>query len=51
MYIYAVINKENGFWYVGKRTIGSNTSDYKRYYGSGTRIKKSIKEYGKDNIG
>ncbi len=30
--------------------MSSNSSDFFKYFGSGTRIKKAIKEYGKENF-
>lgn len=46
MYIYIVINKLNGMWYVGKRTVPINSSDFEKYFGTGVRIKAAIKEHG-----
>lgn len=50
MYVYLVINKTNNFWYVGKRSISIDSSDFKKYYGSGVKIKKAIKEQGIENF-
>lgn len=47
MYIYKVINRETGQWYVGKRTLKIDTADYEKYYGTGTNIKKALALLGK----
>jgi hypothetical protein len=45
MYIYKIINKINGKWYIGKH----NGSD-PNYLGSGKILKTAIKKYGKENF-
>ena len=45
MYIYKIINKINGKWYIGK-TNGQDPS----YMGSGKILKQAYKKYGKDNF-
>ena len=50
MYIYLIENTINNHWYIGKRSVSSKSSDFNRYYGSGTRIKKAIIEDGKENF-
>jgi group I intron endonuclease len=50
MYIYVVENLINNHWYIGKRCQPINSSDFFRYYGSGARIKKALKQYGKSNF-
>ena len=50
MYIYIIENKINNMWYVGKRMQSVHSNDFNKYYGSGVRIIKAIKEFGKDNF-
>lgn len=45
MYIYKIINKTNGNWYIGKH----NGAD-PNYAGSGKILKHAYKKYGKDNF-
>jgi hypothetical protein len=45
MYIYKIINKINGRWYIGKH----NGSDPK-YMGSGKLLKQAYKKYGQENF-
>jgi hypothetical protein len=45
MYIYKIINKINGKWYIGK-TNGQDPS----YMGSGKILKQAYKKYGKENF-
>lgn len=45
MYIYKIINKINGRWYIGK-TIGNNPN----YMGSGKLLKQAYKKYGLDSF-
>jgi hypothetical protein len=45
MYIYKIINKTNGNWYIGKH----NGSD-PNYMGSGKILKQAYKKYGVDNF-
>jgi hypothetical protein len=42
-YIYITTNQETGERYVGKHIGTQRDSDY---YGSGTQLKKQLKEYG-----
>ena len=46
-YIYKITNLINGKIYIGKR-VGSVLDE--RYWGSGTKIKKAIKEFGLHNF-
>lgn len=46
-YIYKITNKINGKIYIGKR-IGSSFDE--KYWGSGTRLKVAIKEFGQENF-
>lgn len=46
-YIYKIINVINGKIYVGKR-VGSTLDE--KYWGSGTKIKKAIQEFGLNNF-
>jgi len=50
MYIYIIENKINGMWYVGKRMQSIESSDFHKYYGSGVRITKALKELGKEKF-
>jgi hypothetical protein len=50
MYIYLIENIENNMWYIGKRMKPINSTDYEKYYGSGVRIIKAIKKYGKNKF-
>jgi hypothetical protein len=45
MYIYKIINKINGRWYIGK-TNGKDPN----YMGSGKILKQAYEKYGKDNF-
>jgi group I intron endonuclease len=45
MYIYKIINKVNGKWYIGKH----NGRD-PNYFGSGKLLKQAVEKYGKDNF-
>lgn len=45
MYIYKIINKVNGKWYIGKH----NGSD-PNYFGSGKLLKQAVEKYGKENF-
>lgn len=45
MYIYKIINKLNGKWYIGKH----NGSDHS-YMGSGKLLKQAYKKYGVENF-
>ena len=45
MYIYKIINKLNGKWYIGKHN-GSNPA----YMGSGKLLKRAYKKYGTDQF-
>jgi len=63
-YVYLTVNKTNGFFYIGKRSInkvaksqvysGSVEGQFEyalqNYYGSGINIKKAIKKEGKSNF-
>lgn len=45
--IYKITNNLNGMFYIGKhQTLNPNDS----YFGSGTRIQRAIKKYGKQNF-
>ena len=46
-YIYKITNKINGKIYVGKRAGSSIDEDY---WGSGTKIKNALKEFGCENF-
>lgn len=46
-YIYKITNQVNGKIYIGKRK--SSTFD-EEYWGSGTRLKVALAEFGKDNF-
>lgn len=48
MYIYLTKNLVNGKIYIGQSSKDSNKS--KRYLGSGSRILKAIKKYGRENF-
>ena len=43
MYIYKIVNKINGKWYIGKQV---NENSY--YFGSGRALKNAINKYGKE---
>lgn len=45
MYIYKIINKINGKWYIGKHN-GNDPS----YFGSGKLLNQAVKKYGKENF-
>lgn len=45
MYIYKIVNKINGKWYIGKHN-GSNPN----YFGSGKLLKQAVEKYGKENF-
>ena len=46
-YIYKITNAINGKIYIGKRT-GSEVDEH--YWGSGTKIKTALKEFGENNF-
>lgn len=46
-YIYETKNKKTGEYYVGQK---KSSKFIKSYYGSGSKIRKSLKEYGKENF-
>lgn len=46
-YIYKITNSINGKIYIGKRTGSQFDEDY---WGSGTKLKVALKEFGKDNF-
>jgi hypothetical protein len=47
-YVYKVVNKNNGKWYIGKRKHKNPTAD--SYMGSGKLIKEAIEKHGKDSF-
>ena len=49
-YVYKIINKTNGHYYIGKRSCSCEIEDDIGYMGSGFRIKNAIAEYGLDNF-
>jgi hypothetical protein len=60
-YVYLVVNKTNGFFYIGKRTVlervnGKYRSMYtleyvlRNYLGGGIEIQKAVKEYGRKSF-
>lgn len=48
MYIYLTKNSVNGKIYIGQSSKDSNKS--KRYLGSGSRLLKAVKKYGRENF-
>lgn len=48
-YVYAIINKNNGMKYIGKRGCKCKISEDK-YFGSGNKLREAIKKEGKDNF-
>ena len=46
MHIYSIRNNINGKIYIGKSRLNVNEN----YFGSGLRIKRAIKKYGKENF-
>ena len=64
-YVYLTVNKTNGFFYIGKKTVKEMNRNHKiksnavevqlqyslkMYYGSGVNIKNAIKTEGKSNF-
>lgn len=47
-YVYKVINKINGKYYIGSSKLSPNEN--KSYYGSGKAINDALKKYGKSNF-
>jgi group I intron endonuclease len=47
-YVYKVINKINGKYYIGSSKLSPNEN--KSYYGSGKTINDALKKYGKSNF-
>lgn len=48
-YVYAIINKENGMKYIGKRSCRCEI-DNDKYFGSGNKLRDAIKKEGKSNF-
>lgn len=60
-YVYLTINKINGFFYIGKKTVSDDLKKrqgvnarlklaLKHYLGSGIRIQQAISQYGENNF-
>ena len=48
--IYRTENTVNGDFYYGKRSIKNNNTNDRYYIGSGVRLLRSVKKYGKENF-
>lgn len=60
-YVYLTINKINGFFYIGKRTVSDDLEKgqganarlklaLKHYLGGGIKIQEAVRQYGKDSF-